>query len=128
MIRYLTLKTHLRVMAKAITGGAIFTVIVLIVLFTSLPGGDVVDSKSAATSAQQNIATDTVVKTGGAVINTLGDQAINSSCKDAASQACSTVTTTVNMAGIAITVLAATLIVSGILGAVKFVMNVVENF
>ena len=115
-------------MAKAVTLGGIFTVIVLIVVLGQLPSGDVTDSKSAIKNAQQGLATDMVIKAEGNVIETVGDQAIESACKDGASQGCSTTTTSITMTGIAFAILIVGLILAGVIGFTKFVMNLIESF
>ena len=113
-------------MAKTITFGGII-VVVLLIAFSSLPSGDVTDSKSAIKNTQKGLATDTVVKAGGEVIETTGQLAINSACRDGASQGCSTTTTTINWIGVIFAIFVVGLFIAGIYGAIKFGMKLLES-
>ncbi len=115
-------------MAKGITLGGILAIVIVIIILGQLPSGDVTDSKSAIKNAKQGIATDTVVKAGGEIIDTVGDQAIDSACSNGSSQACSTTTTSVNMVGVAFAVFVIGVIIAGVIGLIKFAVNVIESF
>jgi hypothetical protein len=106
----------------------IFTVIVLFIAFGSTPDENVTDSKSAIKNAQQGLATDTVVKAGGEVIENIGNQAIDSACRDGASQRCSTTTTSVNLIGVAFGIIIVGIVITAIIGFAKFIMSVLESF
>jgi hypothetical protein len=114
-------------MAKKIAFGTILTVIVLIVILNQLPSSDVTDSKSAIKNAQQGLVTDKIIDAEGEVINTLGDQAIDSACKNGASQGCFMIVRNVNTIGIAFTILIYGLIIAGIIGAVIFVARAIQS-
>jgi hypothetical protein len=115
-------------MSKAITLTGILIVLVLIVVLGQIPSGDVTDSKSAIKNAKQGLVTDTVVKAGGEAIQMTGNQAVDLACKDGASQGCSTTTTSVNMIGIVFTMGVIAIIIAGIIGLIKFTINVLESF
>lgn len=115
-------------MAKAVTLGGIFIAIVLIAVLYQLPSGDVTDSKSAIKNAQQGLAMDTVVKAEGEIIKTVGDQAIESACKNGSSQGCSTTVSSINLIAVAFVVLIIVIIAVGIIGFAKWIMNVIESF
>ena len=112
-------------MAKTNTLTVIFAVIVLAVALGSLPSGDVTDSKSAVKNTQKGLVTDTVVKAGGEVIETTGELAIDSACKNGSSQGCSTAVSTFSIVGILFAVLIISIIIAG---AIKFGNKMIESF
>ncbi|MDH5463943.1 MAG: hypothetical protein OEW49_06505 [Nitrosopumilus sp.] len=115
-------------MVNAVTLTGIFTVIVLIIALNQLPNGDVSDSKSAVKNAQKGLVTDTIVKVGEETMEVTGNQAIDSACRDGPSQSCSVTTNSVNMIGVVFSILIIGLIISAIIGAAKFMMNILESF
>ncbi len=94
----------------------------------TMPSGDVTDSKSAIKNAGDGIATDAIVKAGSEAIEITGNQAIESSCKEGSSQSCSTTVASVNWIVITFAVLIIAIIVVGIIGFAKWIMNVIESF
>ena len=79
-------------------------------------------------NAEEGFATDTVIKAEGKIIETVGDQAIESACRNGLSQGCSTTVSSINLTVIAFAVVIVGIVLAGIIGLVKFVMNVIESF
>lgn len=106
----------------------IFTVIIIFFAFGGTPDENVTDSKSVIKNVKQGFVTDTVIKAGGEVIDTIGNQAIDSACSNGSSQTCARTTATINTIGVAFAILVIVIIIAGIIGFAKFIMNLIESF
>jgi hypothetical protein len=109
-----------------ITIGGIFTAIILLIIFSQLPSGDMTDSVSTIKNVQQNLVMDTAVNAGGQAINDLSEQLIDNACRDTDSISCHNIKKTASMIALTWMIVIVAVIIDGLIGFSKWIVKITE--
>ena len=115
-------------MKKEISISTIVIALILFVAFNNPPDETVTSPKTAIKNTQEGLVTDKVLDVEGKAIEMAGNQALELACRDGTSQACSNTTTSLSIISIAFAILVIGLIIVGVFGFAKWIMNVIESF
>jgi len=115
-------------MTRKITIPGIITIFILFLAFSVLPNENTTDTKSSIKNAEESYKTDVVIDTSKQVIENVGNQALETSCKNGSSQACQNTNFGLAIISIVFVILIIGLLVVGIIGVAKWVINLIEQY
>lgn len=113
-------------MAKQVTIPGILAAIIIMIALSTLPSGDVTDSKSAVQNAKENYATDTMIDASGQVMDQVAEQALTNSCDNPDSIACTNTKSSISIVSIVWVIFIAAIVIDGLIGFSKWILRTVE--
>lgn len=114
-------------MTKKITIPGIITVIIFLYVISALPNETTTDSKSAVKNAAESYKTDKAISATQEVVNQVGNQAIETSCKDGTSQACTTAHSTQDMSSATLGIILFAIFVAAVIGFARWIIMAINS-